>query len=114
MGFNDFITIKEGIKLKDSDGTPRIVDIKMRANSYLGDVYIYFKEKAVDKKGYHLMDDEVLIGGVMTYLKRRGYNGPVFDRAEMGMQENKLVILEPNEEFEVWAAKKFGFIKRSV
>lgn len=114
MSKEDMILIKDELKLKDSDGTPRVVTLKMRADAYIGDVYIYFKEKAWDKKGYHLMDDEVLIGGVMTHLKKRGYKGPVFGRAESGMQENKVVILEPCKQFETWAIKKFGFNKRII
>ena len=114
MSKEDMILIKEGLKLKDSDGTPRVVTLKMNKEAYIGDLYIYFKEKAVDKKGYHLMDDEVLIDGVMKTLKKMGYKGPVFGRAESGMQENKVVILEPPEEFEIWADKKFGFIRKDI
>ncbi len=113
MSCADMILIKDGLKLKDINGTPRVVTLKMRGDAYIGDVYIYFKERAYDKSGNHLMDDEVLIDGVMKYFKKRGYKGPGFDRAESGMQETKVVILEPNKQFEAWAAKKFGFVKRS-
>lgn len=114
MSKEDMILIKEGLKLKDSDGTSRVVTLKMRARAYIGDVYIYFKEKAWDKKGYHLMDDEVLIDGVMKYLKTCGYKGPAFGRAESGMQEDKIVILEPCKHFEAWATRKYNFKKLEI
>ena len=109
-----FITIKEDVKIKDCNGTTRVVTLKMKREAYIGDLYIYFKERAEDKNGYHLSDDTVLIKGVMAYLKKRGYKGPKFSRAEMGMQGDKLVILEPPEEFEIWADKKFGFIRKDM
>ena len=114
MKIKDMITIKRDLKLTDSDGTPRVVTLRIPKSAYIGDLYIYFKEKSVDKKGYHLMDDEVLIDGVMQFLKKIGYEGPIFGRAESGMQGNKLVILEPVKQFETWATEKFGFIRKEI
>ena len=46
----------------------------------------------------------------MRLLRNRGYAGPDFDRAELGMQDRRSIALEPPRAFAHWVKDRFGWV----
>jgi len=67
------------------------------------DVYVDFAA-AVGKE--RLYEDKVLIAQVLAQLRRSGYAGPDFGHGDLGLQDDKLIVLEAPEEFNDFAASK--------
>jgi hypothetical protein len=67
------------------------------------DVYVDFAA-AVGKD--RLYEDKVLIAQVLAQLRRSGYAGPDFGHGDLGLQDDKLIVLEAPEEFNDFAASK--------
>jgi hypothetical protein len=53
-----------------------------------------------------LYEDSVLLAQVMNKLRQIGYTGPDFGHGDLGLQDDKLIVLEAPEEFNVFAASK--------
>lgn len=67
------------------------------------DVYVDF---ASSIQGKRLYQDSVLIGQILARLRVLGYVGPDFGHGDLGLQDDKLIVLEAPEEFNVFAASK--------
>ncbi|WP_041741564.1 hypothetical protein [Collimonas fungivorans] len=67
------------------------------------DVYVDFAA-AIGKE--RLYEDKVLIAQVLAQLRRAGYVGPDFGHGDLGLQDDKLIVLEAPEEFNDFAASK--------
>jgi hypothetical protein len=67
------------------------------------DVYVDFAA-AIGKE--RLYEDQVLIAQILSQLRRIGYVGPDFGHGDLGLQDDKLIVLEAPEEFNVFAASK--------
>lgn len=67
------------------------------------DVYVDF---AASIQGQRLYQDSVLIGQIMARLRLLGYVGPDFGHGDLGLQDDKLIVLEAPEEFNAFAESK--------
>ena len=67
------------------------------------DVYVDFKSSI---GGDDLFQDPILIGHVLARLRALGYTGPDFGHGDLGLQDDKVVVLEAPEEFNDFAASK--------
>ena len=67
------------------------------------DVYVDFSA-AIGKE--RLYADKVLIGQILARLRQIGYVGPDFGHGDLGLQDDKLIVLEAPEEFNTFAASK--------
>jgi hypothetical protein len=67
------------------------------------DVYIDFAG-SIGK--LHLYEDAVVIRQILAKLRGLGYQGPDFGHGDLGLQDDKLVVLEATEEFNTFAARK--------
>jgi hypothetical protein len=67
------------------------------------DVYIDFVSSMGDEPLY---EDPILVGQIMARLHAVGYFGPDFGYGDLGLQDDKLIVLEAPEEFSRFAASK--------
>lgn len=67
------------------------------------DVYVDFNA-AIGKE--RLYADKVLIGHILARLRQIGYVGPDFGHGDLGLQDDKLIVLEAPEEFNAFASSK--------
>lgn len=67
------------------------------------DVYVDF---ATSIQGQRLYQDNVLIGQILARLRLIGYVGPDFGHGDLGLQDDKLIVLEAPEEFNAFAESK--------
>lgn len=67
------------------------------------DVYVDFAA-AIGKE--RLFEDQRLIGQIIARLRQIGYVGPDFGHGDLGLQDDKLIVLEAPEEFNAFAASK--------
>lgn len=90
---------------KDQSGNTReIKAIRIFDEGYgIIDVYVDF---ASSFQGDELHDDKVLVGQILARLRTLGYVGPDFGHGDLGLQDDKLIVLEAPEEFNAFAASK--------
>lgn len=99
----DTIAITGPFTARDSKGNPwEVSGITIERQGYIADVSVHIAEDMENS----LWDDEAFIESVMGELKRAGYQGGPFGRAEMGMQSDSCVMLEPCPEFADFAIGK--------
>lgn len=67
------------------------------------DIYVDF---AASIQGQRLYQDSVLIGQILARLRLLGYVGPDFGHGDLGLQDDKLIVLEAPEEFNAFAESK--------
>jgi hypothetical protein len=67
------------------------------------DVYVDFSRSIGD---LHLYEDAVAVRQILAKLRSLGYQGPDFGHGDLGLQDDKLVVLEAPEEFNEFAARK--------
>jgi hypothetical protein len=67
------------------------------------DVYVEFVSSIGDERLY---EDGVLIRQILARLRSLGYAGPDFGHGDLGLQDDKLIVLEAPEEFNIFAASK--------
>ncbi|MES2070650.1 MAG: hypothetical protein V4488_09905 [Pseudomonadota bacterium] len=65
------------------------------------DVYVDFAAALGQGKLYQ---DQVLVGQILARLRSLGYVGPDFGHGDLGLQDDKLIVLEAPEEFNTFAA----------
>jgi hypothetical protein len=84
-----------------------VLSISIPVRSYIPDVCVRF-----DREVLHLAlyDDRSIITGVMRLLRNRGYEGPDFERAELGLQQFSSIALEPPVAFRQWVSCRFGWV----
>jgi hypothetical protein len=67
------------------------------------DVYVDF---ALSMEDDPLYEDPLLIRQIQSRLRALGYVGPDFGHGDLGLQDDKLIVLEAPEEFSRFAASK--------
>jgi hypothetical protein len=67
------------------------------------DVYIDFVSSMEDEPLY---EDPLLIKQILSRLRALGYVGPDFGHGDLGLQDDRLIVLEAPEEFGRFAASK--------
>ena len=67
------------------------------------DVYVHLTLPADDEA---LSEDSLVIKQILSRLRGLGYTGPDFGRGDLGMQDEKLIVLEAGEEFASFAESK--------
>jgi hypothetical protein len=67
------------------------------------DVYVDFVSSMEDDPLY---EDALLIKQILSRLHVLGYVGPDFGHGDLGLQDDKLIVLEAPEEFSRFAASK--------
>lgn len=94
-----------GFTVKDSSGNPRDIEaIRIFDEGYgIIDVYVHMVRSMEDDRLY---DDTVLIAQVMARLHQLGYVGPDFGHGDLGLQDDKLIVLEAPEAFNAFAASR--------
>ncbi|MCW5631941.1 MAG: hypothetical protein KIT17_01260 [Rubrivivax sp.] len=88
-----------------------VLSISIPARGYIPDVFVQFEHEV---QHLALSDDKAIVQGVMRLLRQRGYEGPDFDRAELGMQRRNSIALEPPAAFRQWVTGRFGWVDLSV
>lgn len=90
-----------------ADSTGRVWHVRrmyLEQEGYIPDLYIQLDSDQVCE--HQLYDDGAFHKGVFEVLAGIGYTGRSFYRAELGMQGDGLVVLEPNNDFTEWAISK--------
>lgn len=89
---------------KDSSGNSRDIEaIRIFDEGYgIIDVYVHMAASMHDDRLYQ---DQVLITQIMARLHELGYAGPDFGHGDLGLQDDKLIVLEAPEAFNAFAAK---------
>ena len=91
--------------VRDSSGNPRdIASIRIFDEGYgIIDVYVHMVNSMEDDRLY---DDAVLVGQIMARLHQLGYTGPDFGHGDLGLQDDRLIVLEAPEAFNGFAASR--------
>jgi hypothetical protein len=99
------IQLSGPFKVTDAAGSAHeISGIRIFDEGYgIIDVYVDF---AGSIGGLHLYEDAVVIRQILAKLRGLGYQGPDFGHGDLGLQDEKLVVLEAPEEFNTFAAGK--------
>ncbi len=102
---NDDIQLSGPFKAVDAAGkTHEIKGIRIFDEGYgIIDVYVDFAAALGQGKLYQ---DQVLVGHILAKLRALGYVGPDFGHGDLGLQDDKLIVLEAPEEFNAFAASK--------
>jgi hypothetical protein len=89
----------------DSSGNARAIEaIRIFDEGYgIIDVYVHM---VASMDGDRLYTDAVLIGQIMARLRTLGYTGPDFGHGDLGLQDDKLIVLEAPEAFNAFAASR--------
>lgn len=67
------------------------------------DVYVDFVTSMDDEPLY---EDPRVIGQILARLRMLGYDGPDFGHGDLGLQDDRVIVLEAPEEFSRFAASK--------
>ncbi|GAC1407100.1 MAG: hypothetical protein NVSMB6_04270 [Burkholderiaceae bacterium] len=91
--------------VRDCSGNARDIEaIRIFDEGYgIIDVYVHM---AVSMEDDRLYEDTVLIGQIMARLHQLGYVGPDFGHGDLGLQDDKLIVLEAPEAFNAFAATR--------
>ncbi|MBC7414913.1 MAG: hypothetical protein H7327_08275 [Herminiimonas sp.] len=91
--------------VKDSSGNTRAIEaIRIFDEGYgIIDVYVHMLASMDDDRLY---DDTILISQIMARLRQLGYVGPDFGHGDLGLQDDKLIVLEAPEAFNAFAASR--------
>ncbi|WP_394780207.1 hypothetical protein [Undibacterium sp.] len=102
---NDDIQLSGPFKAVDASGKNHDVKgIRIFDEGYgIIDVYVDFAAALGQGKLYA---DKVLVGHILAKLRALGYVGPDFGHGDLGLQDEKLIVLEAPEEFNAFAASK--------
>lgn len=105
MNTDTDITLSGPFEATDAAGRARKIQaIRIFDEGYgIIDVYVDF---AASIQGARLHQDAVLIGQILARLRLLGYVGPDFGHGDLGLQDDKLIVLEAPEEFNAFAASK--------
>ena len=91
--------------VRDSSGNPRdIAAIRIFDEGYgIIDVYVHMAHSMQDDRLY---EDAVLVKQIMARLHQLGYAGPDFGHGDLGLQDERLIVLEAPEAFNAFAASR--------
>ena len=101
----DTFTLASNFEVQSSKGPIIVSKMYIYSEGYIPDLYIEVKEE-----NRALWNDKVFIDSIMRYLKHLGFSGKPFGRAELGMQDDNCIVLEPNKEFQIWLTINHGWI----
>lgn len=104
---SNLVIVKREEILVNSDGDMLVATHIEVSDNYFADVFVHTAAPARLNNGDHLMDDAVLMKSITDVFRKDGYVGPDLSRAESGMQEEHLVVLEPEQVFAKWAKAKY-------
>ncbi|HCV42186.1 MAG TPA: hypothetical protein DGH68_01790 [Bacteroidetes bacterium] len=99
------VTILDNVRVYDGYGKPRTIVASIAQQGYIPDLYVRYSGNDDD-----LYNDGVFINNVMKRLREIGYVGKNFGRAELGMQDENMAVLEPGDEFDKWVTEKYGWV----
>jgi len=90
---------------RDSSGNARDIETICIFDEGYGiiDVYVHLVHST---QGDILFDDAVLVSHIMQRLRQLGYSGPDFAHGDLGLQDDKLIVLEAPEAFNSFAASR--------
>lgn len=99
------IELSGAFSVFDSSGNSReITSIRIFDEGYgIIDVYVHM---ARSMDGDCLYADPVLLRQVMARLRTLGYGGPDFGHGDLGLQDEKLIVLEAPEAFNAFATSR--------
>jgi len=102
---NEDIQLSGPFKATDASGkTHEVKGIRIFDEGYgIIDVYVDFAAALGQGRLYQ---DQVLVGQILSRLRALGYVGPDFGHGDLGLQDDKLIVLEAPEEFNAFAASK--------
>lgn len=105
MNNENDIQLSGPFEVTDAAGrTRKIRAIRIFDEGYgIIDVYVDF---AASIQGERLYQDAVLVKQLLARLRLLGYVGPDFGHGDLGLQDDKLIVLEAPEEFCAFAASK--------
>lgn len=105
MQSENVIQLSGPFNVTDASGrTWEISGIRIFDEGYgIIDVYIDFTSSMEDDPLY---EDALLIQQILSRLRALGYVGPDFGHGDLGLQDDKLIVLEAPEEFGRFAASK--------
>lgn len=105
MNSENEIRLSGPFSIFDSSGRAwEIQSIRIVDESYgMIDVYVDLSESMQDEPLY---EDEVVIRQLLMRLRFLGYTGPDFGPGDIGLQDDKLIVLEAGEQFNSFAASK--------
>ena len=91
--------------VRDESGNARDIEaIRIFDEGYgIIDVYVHM---VVSMESDRLYLDKVLVAQVMAKLHQLGYVGPDFSHGDLGLQDDKLIVLEAPEAFNAFAASR--------
>jgi hypothetical protein len=99
------IQLSGPFKVTDASGSAHDVSgIRIFDEGYgIIDVYVDFARSVGE---LHLYEDAAVIRQILAKLRGLGYQGPDFGHGDLGLQDDKIVVLEAPEEFNEFAARK--------
>jgi hypothetical protein len=99
------IQLSGPFKVTDASGSAHDVSgIRIFDEGYgIIDVYVDFARSIGE---LHLYDDAAVVRQILAKLRGLGYQGPDFGHGDLGLQDDKIVVLEAPEEFNEFAARK--------
>jgi hypothetical protein len=99
------IQLSGPFKINDASGNAHdVAGIRIFDEGYgIIDIYVDFVRGVGDLQLYR---DAVAIRQILAKLRSLGYQGPDFGHGDLGLQDDKLVVLEAPEEFNGFAARK--------
>jgi hypothetical protein len=99
------IQLSGPFKVTDASGSAHdVAGIRIFDEGYgIIDVYVDFARNIGE---LHLYEDAVVIRQVLAKLRALGYQGPDFGHGDLGLQDDKVIVLEAPEEFNAFAASK--------
>ncbi|HEY4074021.1 MAG TPA: hypothetical protein VGM52_13055 [Herbaspirillum sp.] len=99
------IQLSGPFKVTDTSGSAHDVSgIRIFDEGYgIIDVYVDFARSVGE---LHLYDDAAVVRQILAKLRGLGYQGPDFGHGDLGLQDDKIVVLEAPEEFNEFAARK--------
>jgi hypothetical protein len=105
MNSENVIQLSGPFRVTDSLGRPwELKGIRIFDEGYgIIDVYVDFVSSMEDDPLY---EDALLIKQILSRLHVLGYVGPDFGHGDLGLQDDKLIVLEAPEEFSRFAASK--------
>jgi hypothetical protein len=105
MDIENTIQLSSSFRIYDSLGrTWEIKGIRIFNEGYgIIDVYV---DLALPMEDEPLYEDGLVIEQILSRLRRLGYTGPDFGVGDLGMQDEKLIVLEAGEEFCFFAESK--------
>jgi hypothetical protein len=99
---DNWISLGSEVMIGDSHGNIWNCSMSMRRASYAPDLFVKHSKSTLE-----LWDDSIFAENVTNYFRKRGYEGPVMSRAELGMQSNSEVAFEVfNPEWKKFAKKR--------